>query len=52
MMQMRKALFLPFNLAVASTAPAVHAAGIGRRGVPGNDVVLFHPGRPSWDSAA
>jgi hypothetical protein len=51
MTQMRKALFLPFNLAIAFAAPAVHAAGIDRRGVPGKGVVLSHPGRSSWESA-
>jgi hypothetical protein len=35
MTQMRKALFLPFILAIASTASAAHAAGIDRRDVPG-----------------
>ena len=42
MTQKRKALFLPFNLAIASAASAVHAVGIDRRDV---------PGRPSRGSA-
>ena len=51
MMQMRKALFLPFRPAIGFAAPTANAAGIDRGRAPGKDAALVCPGRSSWEAA-